>query len=69
MIEIIKNAMTEPIKMKCGDCQSVFTYTYEDIRTEETTNLFGTPIYNRFVQCPVCRYRNYIKQIRERGGK
>ena len=69
MIEIIKNTMIEPIKMECSDCQSIFTYTYEDIRTEETMNLFGTPFYNRFVQCPVCRYRNYINQIRVKGGK
>ncbi len=64
MIEIIKNTMIEPIKMECSDCQSIFTYTYEDIRVEETTNLFGTPFYNRFVGCPVCKYRNYVKQIR-----
>ena len=65
MIEIIKNAMTDPVKVECGDCQSIFTYTYEDIQTEENTNFFGTVYYTRYVVCPVCRYRNYIKQIRE----
>lgn len=65
MIEILKNAMTEPIKMECGDCQSIFTYTYEDIRTEVNTNFFGTAFYNRFVECPVCKYRNFIKQTRK----
>lgn len=64
MIEIIKNAMTEPVKMECGDCQSIFTYTYEDIQTEENTNFLGTVYYSRYIACPVCRYRNYIKQAR-----
>jgi len=67
MIEIIKNTMTDPIQMECEDCQSVFTYNYEDIRSEETTNLFGTTYYNRFIVCPVCKCRNYIKKIKKGG--
>lgn len=69
MIEIIKNAMTDPIKIECVDCQSIFTYTYKDIRTGEHTNIFGTVFYNRFVECPVCRYRNDIKHIRKQEAE
>lgn len=68
MIEIIKNAMEEPMQMICEDCSSIFKYTYDEIRSESSTNLLGTAFYHRFVVCPVCRYRNQINTIKA-GGK
>lgn len=61
MIEIIKNSMKEPITRTCEDCESVFTYNYEDVATESDKNLLGMSYYKRFVVCPVCKYRNVIK--------
>ena len=64
MIEIIKNSMKEPITRTCEDCESIFTYNYEDVMTESDTNLLGMSYYRRFVVCPVCKYRNMINTIR-----
>ena len=71
MIEIIKNTMVEPIQMTCEDCSSIFTYNYEDIQSERDTNLFGQAFYSRYIVCPVCKCRNYIKSIRakDKEGK
>lgn len=55
-IKIISNSMTDPIKCICNNCESVFTYTYEDIQRREESNLFGTSYTRRFVICPVCKY-------------
>ena len=64
MIEIIKNTMVEPIEATCSDCESVFTYNYEDVQTDSYNNLFGVTYYNRFVVCPVCKCRNFIKTLK-----
>lgn len=64
MIEIIKNTMVEPIKVTCGDCESVFTYNYEDVQTDTSSSLLGVTYYNRYVTCPVCKYRNFIKAVK-----
>ena len=64
MIEIIKNSMKEPIKRTCEDCESIFTYNYEDVETERDTNLLGMSYYKRFVVCPVCKYRNMINKVK-----
>lgn len=63
MIEIIKNSMEEPITRTCEDCESVFTYNYEDVKTESDTNFLGMSYYKRFVVCPVCKYRNTINKV------
>lgn len=63
MIEIIKNSMKEPIMRTCEDCESIFTYNYEDVATESDTNLLGMSYYRRFVVCPVCKYRNMINRV------
>ena len=55
-IKIISNSMTDPIKCICNNCESVFTYNYEDIQRREENNLFGTSYARRFVICPVCTY-------------
>jgi len=55
-IKIISNTMTEPIKCICNNCESVFTYTYEDIQRREESNFIGIPYTRRFVICPVCKY-------------
>ena len=64
MIEIIKNSMKEPIKRTCEDCESIFTYNYEDVESERDTNLLGMSYYKRFVVCPVCKYRNMINKVK-----
>ena len=64
MIEIIKNSMKEPITRTCEDCESVFTYNYEDVATESDKNFLGMSYYRRFVVCPVCKYRNTINKVK-----
>lgn len=60
MKKIIKNTMTEPIKMTCSLCASVFSFTFEDIELEET--LLGFNKY-RIVRCPVCKEKNDLAKI------
>jgi len=56
MKKIIKNTMTDPIKQTCPYCQSIFTYTFEDIEVREESSLLGISIYKRrYVRCPVCK--------------
>lgn len=57
MIRIIKNTKEEPIRCECGECKSLFEYTYEDIRRETQEPLFSIcqPIVKRYVICPVCK--------------
>lgn len=55
-IKIIKNTMTEPTKMTCPVCKSIFSYTYEDIQRKQ--NAFLLSVYDntiRFIVCPVCK--------------
>lgn len=53
-IKIIKNTMTDPITRTCPTCESIFSYTFEDIRRNEDQWLFGLHI-RRFIVCPVCK--------------
>ena len=55
MIKIIKNTMTEPIEAQCGECNSLFTYNYEDIHREEVQDFFFNKKTRRFLICPVCK--------------
>lgn len=64
MKKIIKNTMTEPIEMSCGECGSVFTYTYKDIEKKDF-GLFGIPNIRRYVDCPVCLYSNSISRTKD----
>ena len=57
-MKIIKNTMTEPIKITCPVCKSVLEYTHEDIRREERSNMFfpvGEKFVIRYLICPVCK--------------
>jgi len=56
MIKILKNTMIDPIECTCPTCSSVFTYNYEDLRREETENIFGYRIgHCIYIICPVCK--------------
>jgi hypothetical protein len=56
MIKIIKNTMEDPIECTCPTCSSVISYNYQDLKREETRNLFGYPTgYNIYIICPVCK--------------
>lgn len=61
MKKIIKNTMTDPIKMICEECKSEFTYTYEDIEKKDF-GLFGFSNIRRYVDCPVCKFSNNIEK-------
>lgn len=62
---IIKNTMIDPIEMTCDKCKSVFSYNYQDIESEKEFSLFAlTPVYIRFVICPVCKYKIDIDRVR-----
>lgn len=51
--QIIKNTMTEPQELTCPFCQSVFTYTFEDIeRIQRPFTIFGDKS-DRIMVCPV----------------
>lgn len=55
-IKIIKNTMIEPIEITCPICKSIISYTFDEVRREETYNLFGMrDIVKRFIVCPVCK--------------
>lgn len=54
-IKIIKNTMVAPIEIECGNCRSIFSFNYEDIKTETLFNVFGMKYTNRYVKCPVCK--------------
>ena len=58
MIEIIYNSLLEPIKVTCPTCESIFSYTFEDIKRDEISNIFdicGKKTIKRYVICPVCK--------------
>lgn len=55
-MKIIKNTMAEPVECTCPYCESVFSYTYDEVRREEQNNIFGIRYgYRKFVVCPVCK--------------
>lgn len=55
MKKIIKNTMTDPIEQTCPYCQSIFTYTFEDIQTRENNPFLWATFKERYVACPVCK--------------
>lgn len=58
MIKIIKNTLAEPTSITCPICESIFSFTFEDIRRDEISNIFdicGKKTVKRFVVCPVCK--------------
>lgn len=67
-IKIIKNTMEEPIEKTCEFCQSVFSYNYQDIQTENRNGVFGFQYHDRFLICPVCKERIILTTIVE-GNK
>lgn len=71
MIEIINNTMINPITTECKDCKSTFSFTYDDIQSKECTDFwgFGKNMYERYIICPVCKYKNYIDKITKIGEK
>lgn len=55
-IKIIKNTMEEPKTISCPLCESVFSYTFEDIKREDQFNFLSQKIgVKRFIVCPVCK--------------
>lgn len=60
-IKIIKNTMEEPIEKTCEFCESVFSYNYQDIKTDIRSGFFGFEYHNRFITCPVCKRRLILK--------
>ena len=60
MKKIIKNTMTEPIEMTCILCESVFSFTFEDIELEDA--LLGLSKF-KIVRCPVCKEKNDLSKI------
>ena len=69
---IIKNTMEDPIEMTCEDCQSVFTYNYQDICRDKAYGIFGNETIHRYVVCPVCKHDNSItvlQVVKKEGEK
>ena len=62
-VKIIKNSMINPIEHECENCKSIFSYNYQDIEAEKTVNILGFNSYQRFVVCPVCKTREYLKKV------
>ena len=61
---IIKNTMVDPIEMTCDECKSVFSYNYQDIESEKEFSLFAlTPVYIRFITCPICKRRIDLDRV------
>ena len=61
---IIKNTMEDPIEMTCEDCQSVFTYNYQDICRDTSRNILGFETVHRYVTCPVCKHDNNLTVLK-----
>ena len=55
MIKIIENTMSGPVKAKCGECGSVFSYEYSDIMRYEDNCFLGGRSVVRYLICPVCK--------------
>ena len=62
-VKIIKNTMIDPIEHECENCKSIFSFNYQDIQAEETMSVIGFKNYQRFVVCPVCKTREYLKKV------
>lgn len=55
-IKIIKNTMKEPTEMTCPICESIFSYTFNEIKREDHYNFLGIKDgVRRFIICPVCK--------------
>lgn len=68
-IKIIKNTMVEPIEKTCEFCESIFTYNYQDIQTDTRLGLFGMEYRDRFITCPVCKRRLFLKdEVKKLNG-
>ena len=52
---IIKNTMIEPAEMTCPNCNSVFTYTFEDIERRQRPSIIFDTGFDRVMVCPVCK--------------
>ena len=53
-MKIIKNCMEDPIEITCKECNSILSYTYEDIQ-RKTDNFLLTNFVKRYLVCPVCK--------------
>lgn len=62
-IKIIKNTMENPIERECENCNSIFSFNYQDIQVFESNNFLGMTSRNRVVVCPVCKYANAMEKI------
>ena len=70
MTKIIKNTMTEPTEITCPVCQSIFSYTYEDIQRKCNNTLILGDKYIRYIVCPVCKSDiepKYIAVLKDGG--
>ena len=56
MVKIIKNTMTNPVKIQCEYCKSELEYFFEDIKRKEVPGLFYGNYLVRYVICPVCKH-------------
>lgn len=55
-IKVIKNTMNEPIEITCPICKSIFSYTFDEVRREDSYNFLGLKDgVKRFIVCPVCK--------------
>lgn len=55
-IKIIQNTLTDPIEIKCCNCESILSYTYDDIQRDIDTGWFGMArVIRRYIVCPVCK--------------
>ena len=54
-IKIIKNTMTDPVELTCPVCKSIFAYTFDEIKREDSYNFLGIRGVKRFIICPVCK--------------
>ena len=67
MIKIIKNTMTQPIKIECENCLSIFEFNFSDIQRKDIPGLFGLPgCSERYVICPVCKIDIQLKKRRNK---
>ena len=56
--------MVDPIEITCENCESVFTYNFQDIRRREESSFLGmNVITKRYITCPVCKYDNDINPL------
>ena len=60
---IIKNTMTEPQEITCPSCESIFTYTFEDIELRERPFMVLGTVSDRVIVCPVCKREIMMERI------